>query len=246
MSFLKHNPLLHTVMSISPPPSTEREPTTLSLQFLLHQHALMIGLPGSGKTSQGRALAAVCNRPHLDMSEGVFRVAGAFEPGFTQELVGFSSKGQLAPDDFAFPPLRKIMGSFPQGERLILSGVPRTGSQVDPFLEMAGQYTGSDSLTAVDMELPIEEAVERCLNRARKDAARGKTVRSDDLKKEIVLERLKIYSDGKHELIEALRLRGARIVKAVCREKPGDTLVAIILALGIDAKDLFFCPQGLI
>lgn len=207
------------------------------------EHILLTGCNGAGKTVQGRYLAASLDRQYADMSR-ILKLGAAYDSDLAREFACYSSTGDLVPNSTIFQPVERYMQTLRRGDHIVLSGIPRDRDQVDPLLEILATRLGTDSVVAVNMILKPEVAVLRCKQRAEKDIAEGKDARPDDLEEEKIRKRLKLHDDENTSVLDRLREHGARIVDAECLEKPQDTFLGILHALGVKRSDLFFIPEG--
>ncbi len=136
------------------------------------------------------------------------------------------------------------MKTLRRGDHVVLSGIPRNRDQVDPLLEILATYLGTDSIAVVNMILTADNAVKRCKHRAEADIANSKEARQDDLDEAKIRKRIKLHDDENAPVLERLREHGARVVSAECLDRPQDTFMGILKALGIRRTDLFFIPEG--
>ncbi len=207
------------------------------------EHILLTGCNGAGKTVQGRYLAASLDRQYADMSR-ILKLGAAYDSDLRREFACYSGMGDLVPNGIIFQPVERYMQTLRKGDHIVLSGIPRDRDQVDPLLEILATHLGTDSVAVVNMILEPDDAVERCKRRAENDVAEGKEARLEDLYEEKIRKRLKLHDDENTSVLDRLREHGARIVDAECLEKPQDTFLGILHALGIKRKDLFFVPEG--
>ena len=101
---------------------------------MLYQSLLLLGAPGSGKGTQGKALGTIPGFFHCSCGD-VFR---AIDPSsdLGKAFIHYSSKGQLVPDDVTISlwakqiQMMERLGRFhPATDYLVLDGIPRNVNQ---------------------------------------------------------------------------------------------------------------------
>ena len=207
------------------------------------EHILLTGCNGAGKTVQGRYLAASLDRQYADMSR-ILKLGAAYDSNLARDFVAHSASGDLVPNALVFQPVERYMQTLRKGDHIVLSGIPRDRDQVDPLLEILAVRLGTDSVAAVNMILKPDDAVRRCKKRAEEDMAAGREPRPDDLDEAKIRKRIQLHEGENEPVLARLREHGARIVDAECLERPQDTFIGILKALGVKREDLFFVPEG--
>lgn len=131
----------------------------------------LFGLAGSGKGTQGRALAEMFGWRWLSVGEAIRR---------TGEYSDIIDKGNMIPDEDVIKMMKKqIEKAELEGFDVILDGYPRDEVQTKWILEnMPGKLNG-----AIVLEVPEAELLERL-------ALRG---RADDRERESIERRFEIY-----------------------------------------------------
>ena len=142
----------------------------------------LFGLAGSGKGTQGRALAELFGWRWLSVGE-VIRQTGGYD-----DII---NGGNLIPDDDVIKMMSKqIEKSEAEGFEVILDGYPRNVVQTKWILEnMPGKLDG-----AIVLEVPEEELLNRL-------ALRG---RDDDKERESIEKRFEIYNRNIDEMLALL------------------------------------------
>lgn len=212
-------------------------------QSTVNRHFMLFGANGSGKTTQGRMLAGCLDRQYVDMSR-VLKLGSAYDPSLSQEFAKYSGEGELVPDEVIFSPFHSYLRTLRKGDQVVISGIPRQVPQVDPFYAAITEHLGSTALSVADLILTPADAIRRCERRAEKDRLAGRPPRSEDTDHEKIEKRIKIYTDAKTPVLEALADRGADVVSVECHEEPQVTLIRILSAFKISPTDMFFRPEG--
>lgn len=132
---------------------------------------ILFGLAGSGKGTQGRALAEMFGWRWLSVGEAIRR---------TGEYSDIIDKGNMIPDEDVIKMMKKQIDKAElEGFDVILDGYPRDEVQTRWILEnMPGKLDG-----AIVLEVPEAELLERL-------ALRG---RADDRERESIERRFEIY-----------------------------------------------------
>ena len=148
---------------------------------------LLFGAPGSGKGTQGKILGTIPNFFHCACGD-VFRNLSIESP-IGRTFVGYSSRGQLVPDEPTVELWRQTIeantqtGRFHPGQdTLVLDGIPRNIHQAEML---------KDTLDVVAIfylrTRNVEDLVKRIQRRALKEN------RLDDASLDVIRERQKRY-----------------------------------------------------
>lgn len=149
---------------------------------------IILGAPGSGKGTQGKALSALPNFFHCACGD-VFRSINP-ETKLGRIFLDYSKRGQLVPDevtirlwlDYIFEcECKEIF--HPNEQCLVLDGIPRNTNQaklLEPFIEIQAVFHLQCAST--------EELVTRIQRRALKEK------RHDDAQEAVILRRLEVYN----------------------------------------------------
>ncbi len=161
------------------------------------QAILFVGGPGSGKGTQGAALAGMPNIRHLAMGD-IFRGLDK-SSDIGQEFLSYSTKGLLVPDELTVRvwhghvSVRVKSGDIkPDYHILLLDGIPRTADQVrlmDPYLNILRII----HLVIRDKEVLIQRLKGRAL----------KGNRPDDDDEGVIRERLRVYEESTAPVLKA-------------------------------------------
>ena len=142
----------------------------------------LFGLAGSGKGTQGRALAEIFGWRWLSVGEAIRQ---------TNEYDDIINQGNMIPDEDVIKMMGKqIAKAEDEGFDVILDGYPRDAVQAKWILEnMSGKLDG-----AIILEVPKEELLERL-------ALRG---RDDDKERASIERRFSIYEQNINEILPLL------------------------------------------
>ena len=180
---------------------------------------LVMGPPGSGKSTQAELLASRLEVPFIQMGEEVRRAAQApNERGL--RIREQMRRGALVEDSEIRDLLQEIILSRKCGKGFVLDGAPRIMSQVDEVEEFI-KKAGDKINRVILIDVGDKEAIKRLLKRGREDDL-VKTIR----------QRLKLYHRNQDEVVEHYRRR--RLLLEVDGERPvEDIFKDIVKKLGI-------------
>lgn len=152
---------------------------------------LIIGAPGSGKTTDA-SLIAEKNENIVHYSTGDMlreEVASGSELG--KEIESYISKGALVPLEIIVNTIVSAINNAPV-DNILIDGYPRSEEQMTAFDELVSKEENIDLVSVIEVRVSEEVARERILGR-RAEAAPGEE-RSDD-NEEVFVSRMKIYTD---------------------------------------------------
>lgn len=147
---------------------------------------VLLGLPGSGKGTQGTRLAARLEIPHIS-SGAIFRGLSG-QDALGQQLRAYMAVGEYVPDPLANEIVLARLNTSDAAHGFILDGYPRTLPQavsLDAALEREGRAIDA----ALDITVPESMAVERMMRRSVLEG------RADDTT-EVIRHRLEVYLRG--------------------------------------------------
>jgi adenylate kinase len=184
---------------------------------------LLIGPPGSGKGTQGERLAARLGVEHIAAGD-LLRAEVAAGTPLGEQVAAFLERGDLVPDVVIVSLLLpKVLGAAAAGGYL-LDGFPRSVDQAVEARKLADQVdAGPDAVVYLDA--PRDELIRRILARAKVEG------RADD-NEETVANRLRVFDEATHPLVDYYR--GRELLHVIDAAQDEDRVTAAILAaLGV-------------
>ena len=151
--------------------------------------------PGSGKGTQGEALASLYGVEHISSGE-VLRVEVRAGTPLGREVAAFQRRGDLVPDQIVFDLLIPVVAAAAARGGYILDGFPRTVPQALQAFDVARRL----DLTldaAVYLDVPEPVLLQRLLGRARTDDTT-----------EVIRHRLEVFAETTSPLIAYYRQPG--------------------------------------
>jgi adenylate kinase len=177
---------------------------------------LLVGAPGSGKGTQGKALASLYGVEHISSGE-VLRVEVRAGTPLGHEVAAYQRRGDLVPDEIVFDLLIPAIAAATARGGYILDGFPRTVPQAVQAADVARRL----DLTldaAIYLNVPDEVLLRRLLARARPDDSA-----------EVIKHRLEVFAETTRPLIEYYRERRG-ILMEVDGDQPAEAITAEIQA----------------
>ncbi len=182
---------------------------------------LIIGAPGSGKTTDASMIAEKHNDKIVHYSTGeMLREEVASGSALGQEIDNYISKGALVPLDIVIDTIVSAIKKAPV-DAVVIDGFPRSIEQMEAFDAILTQENDIDLDSVIEVRVSEDVARERILGR-RAEAAPGEA-RSDD-NEEVFKHRMQIYT----EPLEAIQnFYGAKeIYKVIDGERTLEEVVA--------------------
>jgi adenylate kinase len=213
---------------------------------LAPRRVVLLGAPGSGKSTQAARLTASLGVSHIAVGD-LLRAAVARRTALGREAATFMERGQLVPDRLIRAVL--IEGITPQValDGYVLDGYPRSAEQANDTEAMGGPPHAVVHLWVTDQEAVrrlagrrycpeghvyhVDDAPSRFGVRCELDGARL-VIRPDD-REEVVRDRLVLY----HRRIDPLLNRYARdglLVEVNATGDPEEVAARILEELGSD------------
>jgi adenylate kinase len=155
-----------------------------------YEALLLIGLPGSGKSTQGKILGSLPGIHYWEASE-TFRAIDA-DSEIGRLIHQYISRGELIPDELAVPlclddlKARVIAGAYhPATDMLVFDGIPRTVKQA-ALLDERVKVMKILYLVCDDIGQVIQRLRQRAVEQGR----------ADDATESIIRHRLEVLSNG--------------------------------------------------
>jgi adenylate kinase len=152
---------------------------------------LIIGAPGSGKTTDASIIAEQ-NDNIVHYSTGdMLREEVASDSQLGQTIESYISKGALVPLHIIVDTIVSAIKNAPV-DNVLIDGYPRSTEQMTAFDELVSKEKDIELASVIEVRVSEQVARERILGR-RAEAAPGEE-RSDD-SEEVFNDRMKIYTD---------------------------------------------------
>ena len=177
---------------------------------------LLVGAPGSGKGTQGKALASLYGIEHISSGE-VLRIEVRAGTPLGREVAAFQRRGDLVPDAIVFDLVIPVVAAATARGGYILDGFPRTVSQALQAADVARRLELSLD-AAIYLNVPDEVLLQRLLARARPDDSA-----------EVIKHRLEVFAETTHPLIDYYREQRG-ILMEVDGNQPAEAITAEIQA----------------
>ncbi len=158
---------------------------------------LIIGAPGSGKTTDASIIAEKNANNIVHYSTGDMlreEVGSGSELG--KEIESYISKGALVPLEIIVNTIVSAINNAPV-DNVLIDGYPRSTEQMTAFDELVSKEDNIELASVIEVRVSQDVAKERILGRAA-DAKPGEE-RSDD-SIEVFWDRMKIYTDPLAEI----------------------------------------------
>ena len=157
---------------------------------------LIIGAPGSGKTTDAELIAAKHNNITHYSTGDMFRaeVASGSERGYIIDT--YISAGNIVPIDIAIETIVSAIKRAPS-DIVVIDGYPRSNEQMTQLDKYLANEPEVELINVIEVEVSQNTAFQRVLGRAA-DAA---VVRADDNEK-VFLNRMKLYTEPLSQIKE--------------------------------------------
>jgi adenylate kinase len=185
-------------------------------------NVILMGAPGAGKGTQAERFARARGIPKIstgDILRDAMRTPGAIAP----EARARMDRGELVDDETMIAIVRDRLWRPDAARGFVLDGFPRTVSQARKLDEIVAERSNG-SLIVVDIAVTEEELVRRLAvrrvcgtcganaepgdsGRATCMACSGQLVQRADDNQQVVLERLKVYTQNTRPVLEYYRQR---------------------------------------
>lgn len=125
------------------------------------QYIILLGYPGSGKSTQGKELAAHWGRTYISTGDALRGLID--DPRLGPKIKTMLETGALATDELMLPVVEKIVARHPEG--IIFDGFPRRLDQALWF----ERHIADDSLCGIFLDIPAVVAGQRLFQQRRRD-----------------------------------------------------------------------------
>ena len=160
---------------------------------------LIIGAPGSGKTTDASIIAEKNSDKIVHYSTGdMLREEVGSGSALGQEIESYISKGALVPLKIIVNTIVSAINNAPV-PNVLIDGYPRSEEQMTAFDELVSKEDNIELASVIEVRVSEQVAKDRILGRAA-EAAPGEG-RSDD-SVEVFFDRMKIYTDPLAEIQE--------------------------------------------
>jgi len=157
---------------------------------------LIIGAPGSGKTTDASIIAENNdNIVHYSTGDMLREEVGSGS-ALGQEIESYISKGALVPLEIIVNTIVSAINNAPV-DNVLIDGYPRSTEQMTAFDALVAKEDNIELTSVIEVRVSEQVARDRILGR-RAEAAPGEE-RSDD-SEEVFNDRMKIYSDPLAEI----------------------------------------------
>lgn len=182
---------------------------------------LIIGAPGSGKTTDASIIASRCNDSMVHYSTGdMLREEVSSGSTLGKTIDGYISKGALVPLDIILDTIISAIKNAPT-DVILIDGYPRSVEQMYALNEILENEKEIELVSVIEVRVNEAVAKERILGRA----SEAETVRSDD-SMEVFKDRMKIYTEPLAEIQEFYTQK--KLLKTFDGEKSLDVVVSVM------------------
>ncbi|MDR0746772.1 MAG: adenylate kinase [Helicobacteraceae bacterium] len=175
---------------------------------------LVIGAPGSGKTTDANLIASGAPERIAHFSTGdLLRAEIATGSELGKTIDGFLSKGNLVPLEIVVGTIVSAIKNS-EKEAVIIDGYPRSVDQMMALDAILKTESGIKLTAVIEVEVSEQTAKERVLGRAR----------GADDKAEVFGNRMRVYTEPLEEIRRFYQVKG--LLKKVSGEGAIDAIVA--------------------
>ncbi|MBE0478806.1 adenylate kinase [Candidatus Aerophobetes bacterium] len=206
---------------------------------------VMLGPPGAGKGTQAKRVSVKLNLPHLSTGE-LLREAVSNNTSLGRKAKSYMSRGELVPDSIILNMVEKEIDKYEEKGGFILDGFPRNVAQakkLDGYLEKKSEALEMVINIDVDEETAVKRLTGRLVcpncgklyhatNAPSDGACKGcgtELRKREDDNEKTIRNRLEVYFDETHPLIEYYREKG--ILRNISGKGSPDEIFQKILIL---------------
>jgi adenylate kinase len=163
---------------------------------------LIIGAPGSGKTTDAQLIAERNREKVVHYSTGdLLRAEVATGSELGQQIKSFIDRGELVPLDIVIATIKKAIEEADR-DIILIDGFPRSVEQMEKFEEMVNSSPEIELVKVIEVMVSDETARERVLGRAR----------GADDREEVFLNRMRVFK-GPLPAIEEFYSQQGKLLK---------------------------------
>ena len=174
---------------------------------------VFFGIQGSGKGTQAKKLAAEYGYDIFEAG-GELRKIAASGSALGKTVKGYIDQGHLVPHEIIMEVVKAAILARPISTKILFDGIPRDAAQKADF-DVIMQGAGRD-FVGIHFLLDADEAVQRILGRAKQEG------RADDANTEIILRRMKTFTEKTLPVIQAYESAGK--IKEISAKRPVDEI----------------------
>jgi adenylate kinase len=141
---------------------------------------VLLGPPGSGKSTQADLFQSVFRAAHIDIGSALRRVASEPTPFGARVNVIINDRKELVPNEIIRTVLKRELDRIPGDQPVVIDGAPRCEGQIDDVLELI-RGSGRSFRGVVFLDLPVEASIERISKRFSCSACGRKIIVGDDV-----------------------------------------------------------------
>lgn len=186
-------------------------------------YIIMLGAPGSGKGTIGKILSRDLKLKHISTGD-IFREHISKQTEFGKQIEYYMENGILVPDEKAIEVAEARLLQEDVKNGAILDGFPRTVVQAETLKKFLAENNLSQTVIAIELNVPDEEIIKRILNRINCsnkhckaiynldtrppkvegicDICGSKLERRPDDNEETIVKRLAIYHESSKDVIK--------------------------------------------
>lgn len=174
---------------------------------------LIIGAPGSGKTTDAQIIAKNCDDKMVHYSTGdLLRAESASGSERGKLIESFTSKGNLVPLDIVVDTIVGAIADAPK-DVILIDGYPRSVEQMEAFDKVLKNQDKVKLVSVIEVEVSEEVARDRVLGRAR----------GADDNVEVFNNRMKVYLEPLSTIQDFFQKQG--ILKKINGERSIEAIV---------------------
>ena len=129
-----------------------------------NKNYVLLGPPGSGKSTQAEVLRKTLSLRHIDVGSEL-RAAAEEETALGREINEIiNRRKELVPDSIVGAVLKKVLSTLPSEQGVLIDGAPRRVSQIDEVREALG-HSGRTLAGVIFIELSEADSIDRISRR---------------------------------------------------------------------------------